>query len=180
MKDSEIPRSQPVCGFLRLIAAYHVLLRLPSPRHPPCALSSLTIRFTPPETRRESLRADSTGADLWSPFVPVSTLPGCQRSKFRPVPETKDSSKVLDFRYSLGGGKRIRTADPLLAKQVLFQLSYTPPGPYSDARAQRSVMVGLGRVELPTSPLSGVRSSQLSYRPTRSFLGLRQLRPLQA
>src|SRR6267142_5637862 len=26
-------------------------------------------------------------------------------------------------------------------------------------------MVGLGRVELPTSPLSGVRSSQLSYRP---------------
>ena len=27
-------------------------------------------------------------------------------------------------------------------------------------------MVGLGRIELPTSPLSGVRSSQLSYRPT--------------
>ena len=28
-------------------------------------------------------------------------------------------------------------------------------------------MVGLGRVELPTSPLSGVRSNQLSYRPPR-------------
>ena len=27
-------------------------------------------------------------------------------------------------------------------------------------------MVGLGRLELPTSPLSGVRSNQLSYRPT--------------
>jgi hypothetical protein len=26
-------------------------------------------------------------------------------------------------------------------------------------------LVGLGRVELPTSPLSGVRSSHLSYRP---------------
>ena len=25
-----------------------------------------------------------------------------------------------------GGDKRIRTADPLLAKQVLYQLSYTP------------------------------------------------------
>ena len=25
-----------------------------------------------------------------------------------------------------GGGKRIRTADPLLAKQMLYQLSYTP------------------------------------------------------
>jgi hypothetical protein len=28
-------------------------------------------------------------------------------------------------------------------------------------------MVGLGRVELPTSPLSGARSDQLSYRPSR-------------
>ena len=26
-------------------------------------------------------------------------------------------------------------------------------------------LVGLGRFELPTSPLSGVRSNQLSYRP---------------
>jgi hypothetical protein len=26
-------------------------------------------------------------------------------------------------------------------------------------------VVGLGRIELPTSPLSGVRSSHLSYRP---------------
>ena len=26
-------------------------------------------------------------------------------------------------------------------------------------------MVGLGRLELPTSPLSGVRSNQLSYKP---------------
>jgi hypothetical protein len=30
------------------------------------------------------------------------------------------------------------------------------------------VLVGLGRVELPTSPLSGVRSSHLSYRPKRA------------
>jgi hypothetical protein len=31
------------------------------------------------------------------------------------------------------------------------------------------LLVGLGRIELPTSPLSGVRSSQLSYRPVVSF-----------
>jgi hypothetical protein len=30
-------------------------------------------------------------------------------------------------------------------------------------------LVGLGRIELPTSPLSGVRSSQLSYRPSGLF-----------
>jgi hypothetical protein len=28
-------------------------------------------------------------------------------------------------------------------------------------------LVGLGRLELPTSPLSGVRSNQLSYRPVK-------------
>ena len=53
----------------------------------------------------------------------------------------------------LGGARRDRTADLLLAKQALSQLSYGPG------------MVGLGGFEPPTSPLSGVRSNQLSYRP---------------
>ena len=52
-----------------------------------------------------------------------------------------------------GGGKENRTPDPLLAKQVLSQLSYTPK------------LVGLGRLELPTLRLSGVRSNHLSYKP---------------
>ena len=43
---SEIPGSKPACGSPRLIAACHVLLRLLLPRHPPCALSSLTTKFT--------------------------------------------------------------------------------------------------------------------------------------
>ena len=43
---SEIPGSMPACGSPRLIAACHVLHRLLLPRHPPCALSSLTIKFT--------------------------------------------------------------------------------------------------------------------------------------
>ena len=30
------------------------------------------------------------------------------------------------YHFFSGGGKRIRTDDPLLAKQVLYQLSYTP------------------------------------------------------
>ncbi len=43
---SEIPGSMPACGSPRLIAACHVLLRLLLPRHPPCALSSLTTKLT--------------------------------------------------------------------------------------------------------------------------------------
>ena len=42
---SEISGSTPVCGSPKLFAAYHVLHRLPSPRHPPCALSSLITTF---------------------------------------------------------------------------------------------------------------------------------------
>ena len=43
LPHSDIPGSTPVCGSPKLFAAYHVLHRLPSPRHPPCALSSLII-----------------------------------------------------------------------------------------------------------------------------------------
>ena len=39
---SEICGSSDICSLPQLIAAYHVFLRLLVPRHPPCALSSLT------------------------------------------------------------------------------------------------------------------------------------------
>ena len=82
---------------------------------------------------------------------------------YRPV--SKSASHVtnggdLETVNESGGADRDRTDDPLLAKQVLSQLSYSPVFWVPAAE-----MVGLGRFELPTSPLSGVRSNQLSYRP---------------
>lgn len=53
-----------------------------------------------------------------------------------------------------GGGEGIRTHDPLVANQVLYQLSYAPVG-----------LVGLTGLEPETSRLSGGCSNQLSYRP---------------
>src|SRR5262245_26414841 len=41
---SGISGSTPACGFPELIAANHALHRLLAPRHPPRALSSLTIK----------------------------------------------------------------------------------------------------------------------------------------
>src|SRR5690606_39092799 len=69
-----------------------------------------------------------------------------------------------------GGAERIRTADPLRAKQMLSHLSYSPTRassrPASPGLGHRPTqLVGLGRIELPTSRLSGVRSHHLSYRP---------------
>ena len=60
---------------------------------------------------------------------------------------------------NLGGGERVRTDDPLRARQVLSQLSYTP----------KDNMVGLDGLEPSTSRLSVVCSSQLSYRPLFGF-----------
>jgi hypothetical protein len=126
----------------------------------------------------------------------------------------KKLSSLCRLSVPVGGADRDRTGDPLLAKQVLSQLSYSPFSRLSifrlaaceDSLAQsrtgvrsfalspsrlarrkmscarkpqrkdaekncpsrrrsRRKVVGLGRVELPTSPLSGVRSNQLSYRP---------------
>ena len=39
LSHSEIRASQVICTYTRLFAAYHVLLRLQEPRHPPYALS---------------------------------------------------------------------------------------------------------------------------------------------
>ncbi len=67
-----------------------------------------------------------------------------------------------------GGARRDRTDDLLLAKQALSQLSYGPdgrPACRAYAREKRAKLVGPGRVELPTSRLSGVRSNHLSYGP---------------
>ncbi len=88
----------------------------------------------------------------------------CQLPALRP-----DQSAQLPLNTlirSHGGGNRTRTGDPLLAKQVLYQLSYTPV----------KKVVGPSGLEPPTSRLSVVRSSQLSYGPVRTPSKLNNVR----
>ena len=75
-----------------------------------------------------------------------------------------------------GGARRSRTDDILLAKQALYQLSYGPIGEFvvdQSALGALERVVGPGRLELPTSRLSGVCSNQLSYRPLKRRLRTR-------
>src|SRR5579871_6999017 len=73
-----------------------------------------------------------------------------------------------------GGARRDRTDDLMLAKHALSQLSYGPvtrrrmPQGWLEETHALDQVVGLGRLELPTSRLSSARSNQLSYKPQRS------------
>ena len=70
---------------------------------------------------------------------------------------SKYISQQILFSSADNGDGEIRTLDPLLARQVLSQLSYAP------------ILMGLSGLEPPTSRLSGVRSNRLSYRPMQGF-----------
>ena len=102
-----------VCDYPRLIAAYHALRRLLVPRHPPYTLTSLTpLRF---------------GETEWIPdrySIIKERIPREAEHRFfaRHLPKTPRRK----HRRRRGGDERNRTADPLLAKQVLSRLSYIP------------------------------------------------------
>ena len=78
--------------------------------------------------------------------------------------EARDWTTIFDgftMNIMVNGGERVRTDDPLLAKQVLSQLSYTPANP--PLLPVGTILVGQGGFEPPTPRLSSVCSNQLSY-----------------
>ncbi len=110
LPHSGIPGLTSVCDYPGLIAAYHALHRLLMPRHPPYTLSSLTpISLGARET--------AVDTDSYSIIKERPGNPGSPGGGHHPAP--------LLFAQR-GGDERNRTADPLLAKQVLSQLSYIP------------------------------------------------------
>ena len=107
----------------RLIAAYHVFLRLPTPRHPPDALCNLSLEIA---------------------FLPFPVQLSMSRPVARPVGLPPES-------HSRGF-----------------------PSPHACSRMAACeiallTLVGLERLELSTSRLSGVRSNHLSYRPVSAW-----------
>jgi hypothetical protein len=83
-----------------------------------------------------------------------------------------DEAPVGDW---TGGANRDRTDDLKLAKLALSQLSYGPVVVEIVVE-----VVGLGRLELPTSRLSSARSNQLSYKPDEASSAAHGLVPMHA
>src|SRR5271155_1487583 len=97
------------------------------------------------------------------------------RSDVSRTTNSSDPEAVSRSSIPSGGARRDRTDDLMLAKHALSQLSYGPVPEDEcftlDERRMRSIkVVGLGRLELPTSRLSSARSNQLSYKPLTLFL----------
>ena len=145
-----------ICSYPRLIAACHVLLRLLMPSHPPYALISLTfwLFFSLGSSNYirirdiyllsclklklpTNFRLSSSGKTALILLVPVFSTWVCiylfDISSF--LLSLSSLFHCLVFKVQLiecytvscvGGDEEDRTPDPLLAKQVLSQLSYTP------------------------------------------------------
>ena len=119
LPHSGIPGLASVCDYPGLIAAYHALHRLLVPRHPPYTLSSLTPHCC-------ELGKTVKTPDRYSVV------------KER-VPRLSGGLTSMPRTHGPGGDERSRTADPLLAKQVLSRLSYIPTleSPIADCTSRK-------------------------------------------
>ena len=139
---SDISGSSDICSSPKLFAAYHVFHRLLVPRHPPCALISLTIRLQPRVRPPSSVHSVAPLASwfFFSWFHIFRYGLGCLFSallilirnvSFLPICGFQGTwrsfcCRLLRTLSGTSGDGEIRTLDPLLARQVLSQLSYTP------------------------------------------------------
>jgi hypothetical protein len=76
-------------------------------------------------------------------------------------PEPYDSNSHVAFREEVGGRGRDRTGDPLLAKQMLSQLSYTP------TVGATAILNHLSRCRNSNSPIAAIPVSELCRGPRR-------------
>lgn len=115
LPHSEIHGSQPVCGYPRLIAAYHVLHRLPVPRHPLHTLYILhcLIHFDDSRGNRNGTQA-RIFETIWSQLLALCKI------VFYPIYSCQRTSKIRNYLSLANGGQDwTRTSDPRLIKAVL-------------------------------------------------------------
>jgi hypothetical protein len=133
---SEIPGSKPACGSPRLIAACHVLHRLLLPRHSPCALSSLTIKFTRHTlVRLRTRRANSMGLSCSSHARPRSRTEARRRTPAGFLSGTHKNYSLVDCPiYSVVKNRMARASLPAFPPRRDLSLSRAARRPSSNPR----------------------------------------------
>ena len=115
-------------NYPRLIAEFYALHRLLVPRHPPCALCSLTHLSTllNADDRRVAVIVSRNGSLRVFCLVTLKSLSSLFifEGTYRGAGIRAAAARPAALRTH--GDDQIRTGDPLLAKQVLSQLSYIP------------------------------------------------------
>ena len=139
---SDISGSMDICSSPKLFAAYHVFHRLLVPRHPPCALLRLTIHIYSVICAAGSIfmsfilvllylfsyglsSVPILGCLVMNLFIDLQTIHRIFFFYMRFSRYVTGNGCIIDVPLPNGDGE-IRTLDPLLARQVLSQLSYTP------------------------------------------------------
>ena len=146
---SEICGSKVICTSPQLIAAYHVFLRLPVPRHSPCALFSLTV-----------LSSDSS----------ICQLEFCKNCRF--LSRTLSYSNIAVSLFSFQGATcslnlSVQSAAPSHAtlSRLILRISAFHASWRQKNFFLKEEVVGSNGLEPSTSRLSGARSNHLSYEP---------------
>ena len=133
--------------------------------------------------RPPACKAGALPAELWPPDLSFFRLAALRFSLSR---SCADCTLPSSLNSRLARRKKSCVSAPIviadscvntvlaLDKSSIFRSSRWRFAPHSSLCKRSSnveirKMVGLGRFELPTSPLSGVRSNQLSYRPKVSL-----------
>ena len=152
---SDIHGSLPAFGFPWLIVDRYVLHRLPVPRHPPCALTSLTS-FT------GSLRLQvlANHAQITFGFFLLAKI------IVFPIIFTLKITFDFSLLYSVLKVQS-RDSNPRLFFEK-FGVFFQPPHTAvckGEKTPNYQKMVGSSGLEPPTSRLSGARSNHLSYEP---------------
>ena len=194
LPHSDISGSPPVYDSPKLFAVHHVLHRRNAPRHPPYVLFYLDSVFScylfacVAQSTYHAIAGPDTLIDLlaFHIYTPYCVSPMLSKNDdyspehlCRPEPRIPRRSLWHTIpAYEYHGDERDRTADPLLARQVLSQLSYapdlsrqhrTPQRPHLSAssRVIRSLATAWAYLDLNQGPhaYQACALTTLSYRP---------------